>query len=133
MNVENWLNEARRKLKKVDKNSPMKIKYKKIRKSENSTPDSCRKGRKRLDVDKKESRINDIRKLWEKQNVNTDAENRRKLDKKIRTRDEISSQKIRNLIDEMKLDNSSVKIVAKSPKPSTPKLQCKLDAWVKKC
>ena len=80
-----------------------------------------------------ESRINDIRKLWEKQNVNTDAENRRKLDKKIRTRDEISSQKIRNLIDEMKLDNSSVKIVAKSPKPSTPKLQCKLDAWVKKC
>ena len=33
----------------------------------------------------------------------------------------------------MKLDNSSVKIVAKSPKPSTPKLQCKLDAWVKKC
>ena len=79
-----------------------------------------------------EININDLKKIMGKQNVNTDDENRRKLDKKIRTRDEMSSQKIRSLIDEMKLDNSSVKIVVKSPKPSTPKLQSRLDAWVKK-
>ena len=134
MKVENWLNEARKNLKKVDKNSPMKLRSKKVMRGRNSTPESSRKGRKILDGERNMKNVNDIRKLWEKNIAKVDDEKKRKIDKKISINEEISNQKVRNLIDGLQLDNNSVKIVKSPiiPKQRSSKFQSRLDAWVKR-
>ena len=104
MKVENWLNEARKNLKKVDKNSPMKLRSKKVMRGRNSTPESSRKGRKILDGERNLNKVNDIRKLWEKNIDKVDDEKKRKIDKKISNKEEISNQKVRNLIHGLQLD-----------------------------
>ena len=92
------------------------------------------KGRKILDGERNMKNVNDIRKLWEKNIAKVDDEKKRKIDKKISNNEEISNQKVRNLIDGLQLDNNSVKIVKSPiiPKQRSSKFQSRLDAWVKR-
>ena len=73
---------AREKLKKINDNPPKNIKLRgKIKKNESSTPNSSQKKKKIIVGERKNSNVNEIRKLWEnnlgeknekKKNINTE-------------------------------------------------------------
>ena len=114
-------------MKKINTNPPKNIKIKKKIKSENSTPKSNQKKKKIIIGERKDSNVNEMRKLWESKKENKIENIHRKQN------DTMSSLKVKNIISDLNLENSA-KIV-QSPKTSKSKplmLQSRIDTWVKK-
>ena len=133
--VENWLNLARKNLKKIENSTPGKLKP---RKHENLTPGSGNKRKKVIIGKRKNSRVSEIRKLWEKAEkkieVNEEMKINEKSTKKINTIDEKISNHSARMISDVGLDKNTMKIVS-SPVNSKFKNdwnQTSLDSWIKK-
>ena len=133
LKTENWLNIARKKLKKIDveRNTPKKIRKKKL---ENLTPNSGSK--KKISVgDRKINSVNEIKKLWEKVDQKKKETDVTTGKKNIVECKKINNQKVKQMVDQINLNKSSIKF--SSPKQSNSKSlkllsQSNLDTWVSK-
>jgi len=130
--VENWLEVARKKLKKIEDNTPKKIMKSRIMKNENLTPGSSNK-KKKIAVGDRRKKINEIKKLWEAKEVSTEVQ-KIKDKKKITVKPDtgISSLKVGKLLTSIQYDENSIKIRGNKIKSdeNSSLSQTRLDAWI---
>ena len=128
--VENWLDIARKKLRKIENDTPKKIMKNRILKKENLTPGSSHKKKKISVGERKSSKVDEMKKLWETSDINTRMQ-KIKSKKKIIDKIEpgISSQKVGKLL--TSIDNS-VKILGSQKKSNkfSAYSQPRIDAWI---
>ena len=133
---ENWLEIAKKNLKKIsedsDEKKTPKSKHEKIYKHENicKTPGSSTKKTRKLTGNRKMNQVNEIKKLWDKKKENTDAG---KVEKLAQLKPKVSSCKIEKIISSLDADSEKVKIkMSEIQKPTKLRSSVLLDQWLDK-
>ena len=138
---ENWLEIAKKNLKKINENSvdienrTPKSKHKKIYKYENfnKTPGSSTKKTRKLMGNRKLTKVNEIKKLWDKKKENTDDVRVDKKDKIVTLKPKVSSCKIQKILSSLDPGSENVKInLSEIQKPTKTKSSEKIDRWLVK-
>ena len=122
--VENWLDVARKKLKKIEKETPKKIMKKKILKHENITTGTSNRRKKLVIGERKNTKVNEIKNMFE--NIKRNKEEKKPTPKKkiLKPDDGMSSLKAGKLLTDVKMNRNSVNIV---DSPGKSELNLKFD------
>ena len=134
--VENWLEVAKKKLKKIEGKTPKKIITSRIMKKENLTPGSSNK-KKKITVGDRKKKIDEIKKLWEAKDENTVIQKIKNRNiKKIMNKNEtgMSSDKVGKLLTNIQNDENSVKIRGNMLRSNEKSgySQTRIDAWIRR-
>ena len=122
--VENWLDIARKKLKKIEKETPKKIMKKKIMKHENITTGTSNRRKKVVIGERKNTKVNEIKNMFENIKRNTEEKKPTPKKKILKPDDGMSSLKVGKLLTDVKMNRNSVNIV---DSPGKSELNLKFD------